>query len=122
LVQDQSPLLITLGANAARRRTLHPLPILIALVGFALIAVSVFLCYGFADNVNQLKADDFLVEFLCPCDVRRGDVSTDRCGSQHEWLPAECFRLGWVETYRNELQGSLVAISELLNLLLGAIM
>jgi multiple antibiotic resistance protein len=41
---------ITLGANAARR---HPLTILTALVGFALIAFSIFLCYGFADRLAR---------------------------------------------------------------------
>lgn len=41
---------ITLGANAARRHALHPLTILTALVGFALIALSIFRCYGFADR------------------------------------------------------------------------
>ena len=44
---------ITLGANAARRHTLHPLTILTALVGFALIAFSIFLCYGFADRLAR---------------------------------------------------------------------
>ncbi len=44
---------ITLGANAARRHTLHPLTILTALVGFALIASSIFLCYGFADRLAR---------------------------------------------------------------------
>ena len=44
---------ITLGANAARRHTLHPLTILTALVGFALIAVSIFVCYGFADRLAR---------------------------------------------------------------------
>ena|ERR1700746_1359819 len=44
---------ITLGANAARRHTLHPLTILTALVGFALIACSIFLCYGFADRLAR---------------------------------------------------------------------
>ena len=42
---------VTLGANAARRHALHPLTILTALVGFALIALSIFLCYGFADHL-----------------------------------------------------------------------
>jgi multiple antibiotic resistance protein len=42
---------ITLGANASRRHALHPLTILTALVGFALIAFSIFLCYGFADRL-----------------------------------------------------------------------
>ena len=40
---------VTLGANAARSHALHPLTILAALVGSALIAVSILLCYGFAD-------------------------------------------------------------------------
>ena len=44
---------ITLGANAARRHTLHPLTILTALVGFALVAFSIFLCYGFADRLAR---------------------------------------------------------------------
>src|ERR1700756_4742810 len=44
---------ITLGANAARRHTLHPLTILTAVVGFALIACSIFLCYGFADRLAR---------------------------------------------------------------------
>jgi multiple antibiotic resistance protein len=44
---------ITLGANAARRHALHPLSILTALVGFALIALSIFLCYGFADRLAR---------------------------------------------------------------------
>jgi multiple antibiotic resistance protein len=44
---------ITLGANAARRHALHPLTILTSLVGFALIALSIFLCYGFADRLAR---------------------------------------------------------------------
>ena len=44
---------ITLGANAARRHTLHLLIILTALLGFAMIAVSIFLCYGFADRLAR---------------------------------------------------------------------
>lgn len=44
---------ITLGANAARRHALHPLTSLMALVGFALIALSIFLCYGFADRLAR---------------------------------------------------------------------
>src|SRR5256884_4462404 len=44
---------ITLGANAARRHTLHPLTILTALVAFVLIAFSIFLCYGFADRLAR---------------------------------------------------------------------
>jgi multiple antibiotic resistance protein len=44
---------ITLGANAARRHALHPVTIMTALVGLALIAVSIFLCYGFADRLAR---------------------------------------------------------------------
>lgn len=44
---------ITLGANAARRHALHPLTILTAVIGFALIALSIFLCYGFADRLAR---------------------------------------------------------------------
>ena len=44
---------ITLGANAAHRHTLHPLTILAALIGLALIGFSIFLCYGFADRLAQ---------------------------------------------------------------------
>ena len=44
---------IALGANAARRHTLHPLTILTVLVGFALIAFSIFVCYGFADRLAR---------------------------------------------------------------------
>jgi multiple antibiotic resistance protein len=44
---------ITLGANAARHHALHLLTISTALVGFALIALSIFLCYGFADRLSR---------------------------------------------------------------------
>lgn len=42
---------ITLGANAAPSHALHPLTALAALVGSALIALSIFVCYGFADRL-----------------------------------------------------------------------
>jgi multiple antibiotic resistance protein len=45
---------ITLGANAAHSHALHPLMILAALVGSALIALSIFLCYGFADRLERV--------------------------------------------------------------------
>jgi len=45
---------ITLGANAARIHALHPLMILAALVGSALIALSIFLCYAFADRLGRV--------------------------------------------------------------------
>jgi multiple antibiotic resistance protein len=45
---------ITLGANAAHSHALHPLTILAALIGSALIALSIFLCYGFADRLARV--------------------------------------------------------------------
>lgn len=45
---------VTLGANASHRHGLHPATILAALVGTVLIAISIFLCYGFADRLAQI--------------------------------------------------------------------
>ena len=45
---------ITLGANAAHRHALHPLIIITALIGLVLIAISVLLCYAFADRLAQV--------------------------------------------------------------------
>ena len=45
---------VTLGANAGRSHALHPLTILAALLGSALIALSIFVCYGFADRLAQI--------------------------------------------------------------------
>ncbi len=45
---------ITLGANAARHLPRNLLTIVGAVIGSALIAVSVFLCYGFADRLARL--------------------------------------------------------------------
>ena len=45
---------ITLGANAAHRGALHPLTILTALIALLLIAVSILLCYAFADRLAQI--------------------------------------------------------------------
>jgi multiple antibiotic resistance protein len=45
---------VTLGANAAHSHALHPLTILAALIGCVLIAVSIFLCYGFADRLARI--------------------------------------------------------------------
>jgi len=45
---------ITLGANAPRLSVQNLLAILGAVIGSALIAFSVFLCYGFADRLAQL--------------------------------------------------------------------
>ena len=45
---------ITLGANATRHFGPSLLSILAAVIGSALIAVSIFLCYGFADRLERL--------------------------------------------------------------------
>jgi multiple antibiotic resistance protein len=47
---------VTLGANAAHSHGhgLHPLTILAALFGCVLIALSIFLCYGFADRLARI--------------------------------------------------------------------
>jgi multiple antibiotic resistance protein len=45
---------ITLGANAARHLPQNLSAIVGALIGSAIIAVSVFLCYGFADRLARL--------------------------------------------------------------------
>jgi multiple antibiotic resistance protein len=45
---------ITLGANAARHLPQNLLAIVGAVIGSALIALSVFLCYGFADRLARL--------------------------------------------------------------------
>jgi multiple antibiotic resistance protein len=45
---------ITLGANAAHSHELHPWTVLAALLGAALIALSIFLCYGFADRLARM--------------------------------------------------------------------
>jgi multiple antibiotic resistance protein len=45
---------ITLGANAAHSHALHPLTALAALVGSALIALSIFVCYAFAHRLARV--------------------------------------------------------------------
>jgi multiple antibiotic resistance protein len=45
---------ITMGANATRHLGPNPLSIVAAIIGSALIAVSIFLCYGFADRLERL--------------------------------------------------------------------
>jgi multiple antibiotic resistance protein len=45
---------ITLGANAARHLPQNLLDIAGAVIGSLLIALSVFLCYGFADRLARL--------------------------------------------------------------------
>jgi multiple antibiotic resistance protein len=44
---------ITLGANAPRHHGFHLSSILTAIVGSLLLAVSIFLCYGFADRLGR---------------------------------------------------------------------
>ncbi len=45
---------ITLGANSTHRYGVHVWFILVALVAMALIAASIFLCYGFADRLARM--------------------------------------------------------------------
>jgi multiple antibiotic resistance protein len=45
---------ITLGANAPHHHGLNLLAILVAIVGSVLLALSIFLCYGFADCLGQM--------------------------------------------------------------------
>ena len=45
---------ITLGANAARHRPVHLLVMGAALIASALIAISVYLCYAFADRLARV--------------------------------------------------------------------
>jgi multiple antibiotic resistance protein len=44
---------ITLGANAAHHHGHNLILILVAIVGSVLLALSIFLCYGFADRLGQ---------------------------------------------------------------------
>lgn len=45
---------ITLGANAARHRPIHLLGMVAAVIASALIALSVYLCYAFADRLARV--------------------------------------------------------------------
>lgn len=45
---------ITLGANTAHRHPFQLLTILAALIGLVLIAISIFLCYAFADRLARI--------------------------------------------------------------------
>jgi multiple antibiotic resistance protein len=45
---------ITLGANAAHQRPVHFLTVTAALIASALIAVSIYLCYAFADRLARV--------------------------------------------------------------------
>ena len=48
---------ITLGANEPRHLGVNVLAILAAVIGSALIALSIYLCYGFADRLAALIGD-----------------------------------------------------------------
>lgn len=48
---------ITLGANATHRYGFHILVILAALVAMTLIALSIYLCYGFSDRLARIIGD-----------------------------------------------------------------
>lgn len=45
---------VTLGANSTHRYGFHVLIILAAIIAMALISISVFLCYGFADRLARV--------------------------------------------------------------------
>jgi multiple antibiotic resistance protein len=45
---------VTLGANSTHRYGVHILIVLAALIATGLIAVSIFLCYGFSDRLAQI--------------------------------------------------------------------
>ena len=45
---------ITLGANAPHHKGFNIIGILVAIVGSALLAASIFLCYGFADRLGRI--------------------------------------------------------------------
>jgi multiple antibiotic resistance protein len=45
---------ITLGANSPHHQGFNVLGILVAIVGCVLLALSIYLCYGFADRLGQM--------------------------------------------------------------------
>jgi multiple antibiotic resistance protein len=45
---------ITLGANAARHNLPFYLEVIVLLVGSALLALSIYICYGFSDRLATL--------------------------------------------------------------------
>ena len=45
---------ITLGANSPHHQGMNLLSILAAIIGAALLAISIFLCYGFADRLGRV--------------------------------------------------------------------
>lgn len=64
---------ITLGANVAHTSTFHVVAIVTAIAGSAIIALSIFVCYGFADRfarllgVNGMNVLMRLSSFLLVC-------------------------------------------------------
>lgn len=55
---------ITLGANSTRRYGVHVLLILAALVAMLLIAISIFICYGFADRLARVLGETGMGVFI----------------------------------------------------------
>ena len=55
---------ITLGANVPRHHWPNLLVILVALVGSALLALSIFLCYGFADRLGRMLGTTVMTVIL----------------------------------------------------------
>jgi multiple antibiotic resistance protein len=55
---------ITLGANSTHRYGVHVLIIVAAIVAMGLIAVSIFLCYGFADRLARVLGETGMTVFL----------------------------------------------------------
>jgi multiple antibiotic resistance protein len=49
---------ITLGANEPRQFGANLLPILAAVIGSALVALSIFLCYGFSDRLAAILGEN----------------------------------------------------------------
>jgi multiple antibiotic resistance protein len=64
---------VTLGANAPYHHGFHILPILAAVIGSALLALSIFLCYAFADRLARVLGETAmtvivqLTSFLLVC-------------------------------------------------------
>jgi multiple antibiotic resistance protein len=54
---------ITLGANAARPGHIDAVAILAALLGSVLLAISIYLCYGFADRFARILGPTATIVF-----------------------------------------------------------
>lgn len=55
---------ITLGANSTHRYGVHVLIILAAVLAMGLIAVSIFLCYGFSDRLARILGETGMTVFI----------------------------------------------------------